>query len=133
MGVADRTRFLGWISGAEKARQLSEADIFCAPSKADAFSMSMIEAQCHGLPIVTVRSRAIADLVKDGETGFIVEANDPQAVADGILALAQPATRRAMGMAAAEWASGALNGRAVGQQIAAAASALPAGAEARER
>ena len=68
LGVAARVRFLGWLSGEEKYRQLENADAFCAPSTADAFSMSVIEALSHGLPVVAVRSRAIGDLVKDGET-----------------------------------------------------------------
>ncbi|NNG03134.1 MAG: glycosyltransferase family 4 protein [Inquilinus sp.] len=124
IGVVDRTRFLGWISGTEKDRRLSEADIFCAPSKADAFSMSMIEALCHGLPVVTVRSRAIADLVKDGETGYVVEIDDSKAVAQAILALAQPSVRADMGRAAASWVLNELSGKVVGRRIEQAALAV---------
>lgn len=128
LGVAARIRFLGWIDGAEKERRLSEADIFCAPSRADAFSMSMIEALCHGLPVVTVRSRAIADLVKDGQTGLIVDVNDPKAVAQAVATLAQPAVRAEMGKAAAVWALNELSGKVVGERIEQAAAVVLAGA-----
>lgn len=128
LGVADRTHFLGWISGAEKDRRLSQADIFCAPSKADAFSMSMIEAMCHGLPIVTVRSRAIADLVRNGETGFVVDVNDSKAVAQAMIALEQPSVRIEMGREAARWALDELSGEVVGRRIEQAAAAVLAGA-----
>ncbi len=117
LGVSDRVRFLGWVSGTEKERQHTEADVFCAPSNADAFSMSMIEALSHGLPVVSVKSRAIADLVKNGETGFVVEVNNARAVAAAIGKLNEPSVRARMGMAAAAWVQDVLSGVAVGKQI----------------
>lgn len=117
LGLSDRVQFLGWVSGVEKERQLAEADVFCAPSIADAFSMSMIEALSHGLPVVSVRSRAIADLVKDGETGFVVEVNNTRAIADAIEKLDESTVRARMSMAAATWVTEVLSGNAVGRQI----------------
>lgn len=117
LGVADRVRFLGWVSGEEKHRQLEEADVFCAPSYADAFSMGMIEALSHSLPVVTVRSKAIADLVKDGETGFIVEVGDARAVAEAIERLDDSTLRERMGKAAAAWVMSELSGGVVGKRI----------------
>ena len=117
LGLSDRVRFLGWVSGTEKDRQLAEADVFCAPSNADAFSMSMIEALSHGLPVVSVQSRAIADLVKDGQTGFVVEVNNAEAVAAAIEKLDESSMRERMGGAAAAWVQDKLSGGAVGKQI----------------
>ncbi len=127
LGVADRAHFLGWVSGAEKERQLSEADLFCAPSKADAFSMSMIEALCHGLPVVSVRSRAIGDLVQNGETGYLVEPDDAAGVAGAISAVARPAVRAEMGRAAAGRMLSDLSGAVVGRRIEQAANTLSDG------
>lgn len=124
LGVADRANFLGWISGAEKDRQLSDANVFCAPSKADAFSMSMIEALCHGLPVVSVRSRAIGDLVTDGKTGFVVEPDDAVGVAEAIGRLSKRSDRAHMGQAAALWAIETLSGAVVGRRIGDAADRL---------
>ena len=117
LGVSHRAQFLGWVSGEEKIRELEEADVFCAPSKADAFSMSVIEALSHGLPVVTVRSRAIIDLVKDGETGFVVEVDDTQAVARAIRGLDESGNRARMGAAAAKWVMKHLSADVVGKRI----------------
>ena len=122
LGVAGRVEFLGWVSGAEKHRHLAEADVFCAPSRADAFSMSMIEALSHGLPVVTVRSKAAADLVRDGETGFVVDPDDAEAVAAAVMKLTEPSTRTDMAAAAAAWVLTALSGEVVGGKIEAAAA-----------
>lgn len=116
--VSERVRFLGWVSGEEKMHRLREADVFCAPSKADAFSMGMIEALCHGLPVVTVRSRAISDLVKDEETGLVVEVDDVKAIARSIMKLDAPMLRTTMGAAAALWVTQELSGTVVGARIA---------------
>lgn len=115
--VSDRVHFLGWISGEEKNRQLLEADVFCAPSNADAFSMGMIEALSHGLPVVTVRCKAAADLVKDGQTGFVVKMNDSKAIAEAILKLDKPSTREPMAVAGATWVMNELSGHVVGKII----------------
>lgn len=117
LGVHERVRFLGWVSGAEKNRCFQEADIFCTPSKADSFNMSMIEAISHGLPVVTVRSRGVADLVEDGETGFIVDVDDARAVAQAIRRLADPALRARIGKAGAAWVLSNLSRRVVGTMI----------------
>jgi glycosyltransferase involved in cell wall biosynthesis len=91
----------------------------------------MIEALCHGLPVVAVRSRAIEDLVKEGETGFIVEAGDAEALARAIRTLDDPASRLSMGIAAASWVANELSGRVVGERIRAAASSIASGADIR--
>lgn len=117
LGVSERVQFLGWISGEEKNRQLIDADIFCAPSNADAFSMGMIEALSHGLPVITVRSKAAADLVKDGQTGFVVELNNSKAIAESILKLDEPSARERMGLAGASWVVNKLSGQVVGKII----------------
>ena len=86
--------------------------------------MSMIEALCHGLPVISVRSRAIADLVRDGETGYVVEPDDAAGVAEAIGRLRERRTRARMGNAAARWAIENLSGEVVGRMIGGTANRL---------
>jgi glycosyltransferase involved in cell wall biosynthesis len=72
----------------------------------EGFGLVYLEAGAYGLPVVATRSGGVADAVKHGETGLLVD--DPQDV-DGIAEalarlLADPSLARRMGRANREWA-----------------------------
>ncbi|OLE51117.1 MAG: hypothetical protein AUI36_18800 [Cyanobacteria bacterium 13_1_40CM_2_61_4] len=59
-----------------------------------------MEASACGLAVVAGDSGGVADAVRDGETGILVDPDDPAAVAAGIKGLlADDAARRRMGAA----------------------------------
>ncbi|MCP5101716.1 MAG: glycosyltransferase family 4 protein [Chloroflexi bacterium] len=49
-----------------------EADIFCLPTYGDCLPMALSEAGAVGLPAVSTNVAAIPEIVRDGETGFVV-------------------------------------------------------------
>ena len=60
----------------------------------------LMEAQSQGLACVATRVSAIPELVRDGETGILVQDNDAPALARALESLiANPARRRALGLA----------------------------------
>ncbi|PYO74733.1 MAG: hypothetical protein DMD64_02715 [Gemmatimonadetes bacterium] len=64
------------------------------------FGISLVEASACGLAVVGGRSGGVPDAVRDGETGILVDPDDPAAVAAGINALlADPARRDRLGAA----------------------------------
>jgi glycosyltransferase involved in cell wall biosynthesis len=63
--------------------------------------MAFLEAQAAGLPVVAGRAGGVADVIADGETGFLVAPGNPDAFADAVAALLDaPAIRLALGAAA---------------------------------
>ncbi len=79
------------------------ADIFALPTRADCYSLVSIEALASGLPVVTTRVGGIPDIVREGETGHLVEPDDASALGDALEALVgDPARRAAMGAAGRE-------------------------------
>jgi glycosyltransferase involved in cell wall biosynthesis len=50
-----------------------DADIFIYPGYSDSFGFVFMEAMAFGLPIVTVDGYARKEIVKDGETGFVLK------------------------------------------------------------
>jgi glycosyltransferase involved in cell wall biosynthesis len=74
------------------------ADIFALPTRADCYSMACMEALASGLPIVATRVGGIPDIVRDGETGHLLDVDDAEALGDTLEAMiADPAGRREMG------------------------------------
>jgi len=90
------------------AEFLSLLDVFVMPSTKEGLGLSVMEAQAAGLPVVVSRAGGLPSLVRDGETGLLVEAGDDQALADAMLFLlrhpdqAQDMGRRARSFIAEE-------------------------------
>ena len=64
----------------ELLRIYAEADVFVMPTRADCFGVVFAEAMAASLPIVTTRVAAIPEVVRDGETGFVIEVDDHEAL-----------------------------------------------------
>lgn len=97
------------IRGAADVREVParyrEADALVLPSLSDAFGLVVLEAMASGIPVITTGAVGAAELVRDGEDGFVVPVRDPEALAERIERLAaRPDERRAMGRAARETA-----------------------------
>ncbi len=93
--------FTGFLSGEDLATAYASCDIFVFPSDSESFGNVTLEAMASGLPTVCADATGSRSLVVSGQTGFLAPANDPQAFARHLTALAQDgALRRRMGDAA---------------------------------
>jgi glycosyltransferase involved in cell wall biosynthesis len=76
LGVAERVRFLGWISDDDKFAALASSDAFVSTSQHEGFGLMYLEAMACGLPVVTYDNGGQTDFLRDGETGGLVPVND---------------------------------------------------------
>ena len=60
---------------------LGELDVFVLASTDEGLSIATLEAMAAGRPVVVTRSGGPQELVTDGETGYLVPAADPDALA----------------------------------------------------
>ncbi|MBD2178201.1 glycosyltransferase family 4 protein [Pseudanabaena sp. FACHB-1998] len=75
-----------------------QADAFVMPSYAEAFGLVFIEAMASGLPVIASKLVQTTEIVKDGETGFLIPAGDREALANKIQTLIDnPSLSLAMG------------------------------------
>lgn len=82
LGVADRVRLLGYVSD---PRPLYEAaDVFVLSSLREGLPNVVLEAMALGVPVVATRIAGVPRLVRDGETGVLVEPGSADALAAGI-------------------------------------------------
>ena len=101
LGVADRVTLPGWLGPADVDALLDDADMLVLPSFAENLPMVIIEAFAHGVPVVATPVGAIAEVVEDGVSGFIVPVGDVAALTAAIQTLVEtPTLRRSMGAAA---------------------------------
>jgi phosphatidylinositol alpha-1,6-mannosyltransferase len=68
--------------------------------RVEGFGISLVEASACGVAVVAGRSGGIPEAVRDGETGVLVDAERPEAVADALRRLLDDAAlRRRLGQA----------------------------------
>jgi glycosyltransferase involved in cell wall biosynthesis len=95
--VDDVTVFAGFQ---DPAPYLSAADVVLVPSRVEPFGLVAVEALLLGRAVIASRVGGLAEIVRDGETGVLVEPDDPQALADAIIRLlSDPAVRTTLGHA----------------------------------
>jgi glycosyltransferase involved in cell wall biosynthesis len=87
-GVAERISWPGPVSH-EKWGLYETADVLLFPSLLEGFGFVVAEAQALGLPVVAARGTATSEIVRDGETGLLVD-GDAASFADAVERLAEP-------------------------------------------
>jgi glycosyltransferase involved in cell wall biosynthesis len=79
------------------------SSVLVHPSLSDGFSYAVVEAMASGIPVIVTESTGAADLVAEGESGFVIPAGDVDAIADRLAYLAaHPEVLPAMGRRARE-------------------------------
>lgn len=109
-GVERAIRFLGTVSDEQRNEWLRRCDVLAMPSRLPAgglagegFGIVYLEAGAYGKPVVAGNVGGAPDAVLDGETGLLVDPQDPLAVSEAIVRLLreQPLAR-ALGAAGRE-------------------------------
>jgi glycosyltransferase involved in cell wall biosynthesis len=96
-GVADRVRFVGRRGRDCLRYYYSAADVFVTTPWYEPFGLTPLESMACGTPVIGADVGGIRYTVCDGETGYLVPPNDPEALA-GRLArvLTDPRHRQAL-------------------------------------
>jgi len=97
-------KFVGFKNQSELPAWFAMADLFVLPSRREPFAMVVNEAMNAGLPVIaTDEVGAAADLVRDGENGYVVRANDQPSLQTALSrALADPGALGPMGARSVE-------------------------------
>ncbi|HEX6107083.1 MAG TPA: glycosyltransferase family 4 protein [Gemmatimonadales bacterium] len=103
LGVADRVRFLTEVPDRDLPGLYNVAEIYLGVSRlmeqrVEGFGISLAEASACGVPVVAGRSGGIPEAVREGETGLLVDSEQPEAVATALRTLLDDAgLRRRLG------------------------------------
>jgi glycosyltransferase involved in cell wall biosynthesis len=85
LGIESGVRFLGHRNDVEE--QLRGARVFMLTSESEGLALSVMEAMMSGVPAIVPAVGDLAEVVKSGENGFVVEGGRPEDFAAPLLAL----------------------------------------------
>jgi len=106
--LGDRMKLLGAVDDATRDLWYAAADIFVFPVRTEGddvegYGIVCLEASAAGLPVVVGKNGGAPETVVEGETGFVVDANNLSALRAAIQRLVDnPALRKRMGEAGKE-------------------------------
>jgi glycosyltransferase involved in cell wall biosynthesis len=90
LGLKDRVYMLGRVSEGEKNCLFQISDLFVMPNISvnddqEGFGIVILEAGCHGLPVIASNIEGIQDAVIEGKTGRLIGEKDVQGFVNAIL------------------------------------------------
>jgi glycosyltransferase involved in cell wall biosynthesis len=92
----------GWHPQENLPAFLASSDVLVLPSVREQFGLVVIEAMACGRPVIAAKALGPAEIVSDGETGWLIAPDDVGAFADALVAAVNdPAERRRRGIRAA--------------------------------
>tara|TARA_R110002051_G_scaffold318644_1_gene401254 strand:- start:6227 stop:7339 length:1113 start_codon:yes stop_codon:yes gene_type:complete len=100
LGIDDVVQFTDRVNHDSVPDVLHQLDAYVALSRSESFGVAVIEASACGLPVVVSEAGGLPEVVVDGQTGFVVPRENPEAAADALYKLVLDADlRRRMGEA----------------------------------
>src|SRR6266567_2002071 len=90
LNIDDHVRFVGNVPEAELPAVFNIANVYVGVSRradgsrVEGFGVALAEASACGLPVIAGQSGGLAEAVHDGETGLVVNPDDPDAVATAL-------------------------------------------------
>jgi glycosyltransferase involved in cell wall biosynthesis len=95
-GLSDQVSFLGPLPHAEAMAYLRRSRVMILPSRWEGMPVSAIEAMHCGVPVVASKVEGTAEVVADGDTGYLVETDDVAGYAGCLHRILSDATLRSM-------------------------------------
>ena len=79
LGIAERVAFHGYL--ADPRARIAAADAAVSASQDEPLGLSVLEALAMGIPVIAVTGGGIPEIVRDGETGWLVSERSAAALA----------------------------------------------------
>lgn len=92
LGISEAVEFLGWTAPDEIPTLLNAASVLVLPSRADSFPLVGLEAALMERPVVAAAVGGLPEMIVHEETGILVNAEDPGALATAVVRLIEDPT-----------------------------------------
>jgi len=80
--LINEVEFVGWIESDKREEFFDSLDVFVLPSRTESFGMVVVEAMGRKKIVVATNCEGPSEIIKNGINGFLVEKQNPNAMAD---------------------------------------------------
>ncbi len=102
LGISHHVHFVGFQEDVKPF--LGALSLYVHPARMEGFGIAVVEALAAGKAVVATNVGGLPEVVKHGETGLLVAADDPEELGAAVLSLlGDDGRRRAMGERGAKW------------------------------
>jgi len=116
LGLQERVEFCGSVDAVPP--YLAKATVHVVPSRIEGLPLAGLEAMSLGLPVVATRVGGNSYMVEHDRSGLLTQAEDPEALADGLEAvLTDPARAARLGEAARQRVAELFDSRVVAARM----------------
>ena len=84
-GLQNNVQMLGYVTNLQDYQHITDVSVSC--SKREGLPLNIVEAMLSKTPVVASYNRGHRELIRDGETGYIVKVDDVKAMAEKVLVL----------------------------------------------
>ena len=85
--LTQRVHLLGYVADEALPALYANAHFFCFPSLFEGFGLPILEAQTHGVPVMSANNSSLPEIA--GDAAILVDPTDIEAIADAMLQLSQ--------------------------------------------
>ena len=120
LGLTDRVIFTGFVEAVDLPDYYRLSNIFILPSinQAEAFGLVIVQAMAAGLPVIASRLPGLREVVRDNDTGLLVQPGVTESLAAAIdTLLQQPAKARELGSRGYEIATAEYRWQAIDEKL----------------
>ena len=83
--LSQKVKQTGWIPDNEIVDYFNELKLFILPSYSEGLPHTVLKVMACGTPVLATPVGGIPDVIKDGETGFIMKDNSPECIAENVI------------------------------------------------
>lgn len=80
LGLSDRVRYIGYLSGQEKLQAYQAADVYVLPSTYEILGITLLEALACGAPVITTQRCGLAPALAEAGLGTVVKFGDVESL-----------------------------------------------------
>lgn len=81
-GLKDCVKWVGWLDYEYLSYYFQSADVFVLPTLEDTWGMVVLEAMAFGKPVLCSKWAGAAEMVVEGENGYVFDPHDPAKLAE---------------------------------------------------
>ncbi len=87
LGLGEKVSFTGRLPDEAVAGHLTRSHVLAVPSLYEGFGLVYLEGMAFGLPAIATTAGGASEIVSDGENGFLLPPDDPDAIAEVVRTL----------------------------------------------